>query len=214
MTSRKNTSQGFGFTPIKFVNLKQEVVVNRGRVRHYQSQAKCNILGLSIEQQKIFRGFQKKLGQSEKIVLENDQTRQKIENKHKSLIEMRKQNTDEIHNLRMKKIGDERARPRPPPWIQNPRAKTVDAVETRNNRIKLDTQTLQIRSKSRESIRTARHKFEDSARVISASFPRIKEAWVQNVETVTARDYLKTFESNLTEEKYVRQNMQLYSITL
>ena len=216
MPSKKNGSNGFSFTPIRYINLRQEVVTNRGHIKHSHSQARCNIQVLSLEQQRIFRGFQKKLGHSEKIVFQNDETRQKIEDKRVSMVELHEQNCKEIHSLRTMRITGPQARPRPPPWKQNVRAKTTDGETTRTKKEeerKPEILTLQIRSKSRESIQLARHKFEDGARVISASFPRIKEAWVQNVETVTAKDYLKTFETNLTEEKYVRQNKHLYSLT-
>lgn len=210
------SSKSFGFSPVKYINLKKEVVTKRGHVRHYHSQARCNIQVLSLEQQRIFRDFQKKLGHSEKIVIKNDETRQKIETKRVSMVQLRKQNSDELHTLRMKRISTApQTRSRPPPWKQNARAKTTDDAMTHKKKEEKhhEKETLQIRSKSRETIRLARHRFEDGARVISASFPRIKEAWVQNVETVTAKDYLKTFETNLTEEKYVRQNVQFYSIT-
>ena len=110
--------------------------------------------------------------------------------------------------VREKSIKNNLVRIKTPPWKTQPRAKTTPA------NVRVDTQSTRrsTRSKSREAIRQTQNRFDDGARAVSASFPRIKEAWVVNAGDVTSNSYLKRFEKNLTEETYARDNLQLYQL--
>ena len=84
--SNRDSVNDFWFAPVKFINLKHEVVNNRGKIRHYHSVARCKIQILTLEQQRMVKSFQKKLGQSEKIILQTGHTRDKIERKRHSMV--------------------------------------------------------------------------------------------------------------------------------
>eukprot|EP00111_Clytia_hemisphaerica_P021069 TCONS_00062095-protein len=206
--SNRDSVNDFWFAPVKFINLKHEVVNNRGKIRHYHSVARCKIQILSLEQQRMVKNFQKKLSQSEKIILQTEQTRDRIERKRYSMVAKRHENNEEMKIARAKSFEDNLVRLKTPPWKSQPRAKTTPA------NVRVNTQTTQrnTRSKSRETIRKTKDRFDDGARTVFASFPRIKEAWVVNASDLTSHTYLKRFEKNLTEETYTRHNLQLYQL--
>lgn len=68
----------FIHAPVKRTSMKQVVVTNRGKVRHFYSVARCNIQVINLEQQNIAKSFQQKLVRSKRIIQESDETREKI----------------------------------------------------------------------------------------------------------------------------------------
>jgi len=188
----------FWFAPIKFINMKQEVVTNRGKVRHYHSTARCNIQILNLEQKRMVHGFQRKLRQSERIIAENDTVREKIERKRiTTKIVQHDTEKEMIKVLRQQK-------PAVPPWKSDERAKSAtDNLRHKKLLKERDSYPDIPRSRSRDSIRNTLNRFEDRAKTVSLSYPRIKEAWTINTEKVISPNYMKRYESKLTtEEKY------------
>lgn len=63
------------------------------------------------------------------------------------------------------------------------------------------------RSKSRESIQSAKQDLDVKWREISASHKDIKDCWRQNTNAVFSNDYMKDMEENMTEVQYLRRKL-------